>query len=102
LGEDNNYRLEEMTIQELFEKNLVLTTEFNRYVLENPDIAERIPKNAVVVILPEYDKELAEENLKIAKTRKEKDQPMLLVKVKKLAPERKSRLIKPELELVPA
>ena len=91
-----------MTNQELFEKNLVLTTEFNRYVLEHPDIAERIPKNAIVVILPEYDKDVADENLKIANSRKEKDQPMLLVKVKKLAPERKSRLIKPELELVSA
>jgi len=91
-----------MTTQELFEKNLVLTTEFNRYVLEHPDVAERIPKNAVVVILPEYDQELAEENLKIATARKENDQPMLLVKVKKLAPERKSRLIKPRLELISA
>jgi hypothetical protein len=91
-----------MTIQELFEKNLVLTTEFNRYVLEHPDVAERIPKNAVVVILPEYDKELPAKNLKIATARKENDQPMLLVKVKKLAPEMKSRLIKPELELIPA
>jgi len=91
-----------MTRQELSEKNLVLTSEFNRYVLEHPEIAERIPKNALVVILPEYDKELAEENLKTARARKEKDQPMLLVKAKKLAPERKSRLVKPELELVTA
>jgi len=91
-----------MTREDLFEKNLVLTTEFNRYVLEHPEIAERIPKNALVVILPEYDKNLAEENLKIANSRKENDQPMLLVKVKKLAPERKSRLIKPQLELISA
>jgi len=89
-----------MTTQELFEKNLVLTTEFNRCVMEHPDIAERIPKNAVVVILPEYDQALADENLKIANSRIEKDQPMLLVKVKKLAPERKSRLIRPRLELI--
>ena len=91
-----------MNKKELLEKNLVLTTEFSRYILEHPEVAKRIPKDAIVVILPEYDQELAEENLKIGKTRREKNQPMVLVRVKKLAPERKSRLVKPRLELVPA
>ncbi|UCE17177.1 MAG: hypothetical protein JSV84_09745 [Gemmatimonadota bacterium] len=91
-----------MNKKELFEKNLELTTEFSRYVLEHPEVANRIPKDAIVVILPEYDQELAEENLKIAKARKEKDQPMVLVRVKKLAPERKSRLVKPTVEIVSA
>jgi hypothetical protein len=88
-----------MNKQELFEKNLVLTTEFSRYVLEHPEVAKRIPKDAVVVILPEYDQELAEENLKIAKARREKDQPLVLVKVEKLAPLRKSRLVRPKVEI---
>ena len=91
-----------MNKKDLFEKNLELTTEFSRYVLEHPEVANRIPKDAIVVILPEYDQELAEENLKIAKARKEKDQPMVLVRVKKLAPERKSRLVKPTVEIVSA
>ena len=88
-----------MNKQELFEKNLVLTTEFSRYVLEHSEVAKRIPKDAIVVILPEYDQELAEENLKIAKARREKDQPLVFVKVKKLAPVRKSRLIRPKVEI---
>lgn len=89
-----------MNKKELFKKNLELITEFSRYVLEHPGIAERIPKDAIVVIIPEYDKKLAEENLKTAKARREKNQPMVLVRVKKLSPERKSRLIKPKVELV--
>ena len=89
-----------MTKKELFEKNLELSNEFSRYVLEHPEVAERIPKEALVVILPEFDNELAEENLKIARENKEKNQPMILIKVKNLAPERKSRLIEPKLELV--
>lgn len=89
-----------MNKKELFEKNLELATEFSMYVLEHPGIAERIPKDAIVVIIPEYDKKLAEENLKTAKARREKNQPMVLVRVKKLSPERKSRLIKPKVELV--
>lgn len=89
-----------MKKEKLFEKNLVLTTEFSRYILENPEVTKSIPKDAIVVILPEYDKELAEQNLKMAKKRKGKNQPMVLVKVKKLTPERKSRLVKPRLEVV--
>ncbi|MEW6104477.1 MAG: DUF5647 family protein [bacterium] len=88
-----------MNKQELFEKNLELTTEFNRYVLEHPELEKRIPKDAIVVILPEYDQKLAEENLKIAKARKEKEQTLVFVKVKKLAPVRKSRLVRPKVEI---
>lgn len=91
-----------MNKKELFEKNLVLTTEFSRYVLEHPEVGERIPKDAIVVILPEYDQELAEENIKMAKAGKEKNQPMVLVRVKRLAPMRKSRLVKPTVELLSA
>ena len=91
-----------MNKQELFEKNLMLTTEFSRYVLEHPEVAKRIPKDAIVVILPEYDQKLAEENLKIARARREKNQPMVLVRVKRLAPVRKSRLVKPKVEIVSA
>jgi len=91
-----------MNKKKLFEENLVLTTEFSRYALEHPEVAKRIPKDAIVVILPEYDQELAEENLKMAKVRREKNQPMFLVRVKKLAPIRKSRLVEPTVELVSA
>ena len=91
-----------MNKKELFEKNLVLTTEFSRYVIEHPDVAKRIPKDAVVVILPEYDQELAEENLKMANAGREENQPMVLVRVEKLAPVRKSRLVKPTVEIVSA
>ncbi len=91
-----------MNKKELFEKNLVLSTEFSRYLLENPEFAERIPKDAVVVILPEYDNELAEENRKIAEAEKARGQSMVLVRVEKLAPPRKSRLVRPKLELVSA
>ena len=89
-----------MTSKDLFDKNLVLSTELSRYLLEHPEVAQSIPKDAIVVILPQYDPKLAEENLKIAETRREKNQPMVLVRVEKLAPERKSRLIKPTVEIL--
>ncbi|NQU06077.1 MAG: hypothetical protein HQ568_08290 [Calditrichaeota bacterium] len=89
-----------MNRKELFEKNLILSTEFSRYLIENPKFAEGIPRDAVVAILPEYDKELAEENRKIAEAERAKGQSMVLVRIEKLTPPRKSRLVKPKLELV--
>lgn len=91
-----------MNKKEFFEKNLVLTTEFSKYALEHPEVAEQIPKDAVVVILPEYDQEMAEENLKVAEARREKNQPMILVRIKRLALPRKSRIVRPIVEMVPA
>ena len=38
-----------MTQQELFSKNLILSTEFDRYVLEHPEFAHKIPENAQVL-----------------------------------------------------
>ena len=41
-----------MSEQELFEKNLVLTTEFDRYLLEHPEIAEQIPSSKQKQVVP--------------------------------------------------
>ena len=39
------------------QKNAELVTEFDRYVREHPDFAERIPDNALVAMLVEGDEE---------------------------------------------
>ncbi len=41
-----------MTEKEIFEKNLILSTEFDRYVMEHPEFAEKLPLNAQIVLLP--------------------------------------------------
>ena len=87
-----------MTDQELFTKNLKLSTEFDLYLLEHPEVAERIPENALVVLLPEEDPELCEKNLELAKARREPGQPIVYVRVEKVAPPR-SRLVNPRVEV---
>ena len=47
-----------MTEGEIPTKNLILSTEFDRYILQHPDFAEKIPLYAQVVLLPAGDKEL--------------------------------------------
>jgi len=85
-----------MTDEEIFEKNLILSTEFDRYILEHPGFAEKIPVNAQVVLLPEDDEELRNKNLEIAEAQREPDQPVIYVQIEKVAPQM-SRLVNPVL-----
>jgi hypothetical protein len=46
-----------MTKEELFRKNQQLSTEFELYMLDHPEIEETIPDNAMIVLLPDYDRD---------------------------------------------
>jgi hypothetical protein len=80
-----------MRKEDLFKKNHILGVEFDRYLLEHPEVLEQIPENAEVYFLPEEDPELSQENLKIAETQKTRGRKIVLVKIGKLSPPR-SRL----------
>lgn len=83
-----------MKEEEIFSKNLILTTEFDRYVLEHPEFAEKIPRNAQIVLLPEDDSELRKKNIEIAKAQREAGQSVVYVYIEKVAPQI-SRLVNP-------
>jgi hypothetical protein len=85
-----------MSEKEFFEKNLVLTTEFDRYILEHPEVAEQIPLNAQIVLLPKDDPEICQRNREVATARREPGQPVVYVRIEKLAPQI-SRLVNPQL-----
>ncbi len=85
-----------MTDEEIFEKNLILSTEFDRYILEHPEFAKKIPVNAQIVLLPEDDAELRKKNIEIARAQRESGQPVIHVQIEKVAPQM-SRLINPVL-----
>jgi len=73
-----------MTKEELFRKNQQLSTEFELYLIEHPEIEEKIPSNAMIVLLPDYDRELSEMNIKLAEANKETGQTIVYVRVEKL------------------
>jgi hypothetical protein len=75
-----------MTKDELFHKNLMLSKEFCLYLVDHPEIIQNIPDNAIIVLSPEDDPELAEINLKMAEGMQEEGQPLVLVKIGKLRP----------------
>jgi hypothetical protein len=85
-----------ITDEEIFEKNLILSTQFDRYILEHPEFAEKIPVNAQIVLLPEDDAEFRKQNLEIDKAQREPGQPVIYVQIDKVAPQM-SRLVNPVL-----
>jgi len=80
-----------MRREDLFKKNHMLGVEFDRYLLEHPEVLEKIPENAEIFFLPEEDPELSQENLKIAEQKKAEGKKIVLVRIGKLSPPR-SRL----------
>jgi hypothetical protein len=73
-----------MTKEKLFRKNQQLSTEFELYLLEHPEIENKIPNNALIVLIPDYDKELADKNREIAEANREPEKPVVYVRVNKL------------------
>lgn len=74
-----------------------LFIEFNRYLIEHPEFAAHIPKDAHVVLLDYQDPYYSIEAIKLAQRAKEldeaSDRPVVYIEVREMAPV-KSRLRK--------
>ncbi|HZX48357.1 MAG TPA: DUF5647 family protein [Nitrospirota bacterium] len=73
-----------MTREELFRKNQQLSTEFELYILEHPEIEEQIPDNAMIVLVPEYDQDLTTKNIELAEANKEPGQTIVYIRISRL------------------
>lgn len=79
--------------EDFFIKNSELSMEFSKYVLEHPEMDELLAEDKVVVLLPEFDAELKEFNLKMARDIETEGGKVLYVRVKQLSPKVTSRLV---------
>ncbi len=77
-----------MTNREMFERNQQLSTEFDLYVLDHPQVADRIPDGALVVFIPAFDKELARRNRALARKSRVAGQRVVFVQVERMAASR--------------
>ena len=68
------------------QKNAELVTEFDRYVRDHPEFAERIPNNALVAMLIEGDEEFNQWSQEGSKRQAEKGQTIMYVKIKRIQP----------------
>jgi len=76
----------------------MLVREFDRYILEHPEFAEKIPDNALVVMQIADDEEFNEWARRTGQSVAEKDNPIMYVTVTELKPVR-SRIEKLKLEM---
>ncbi|MBI4526803.1 MAG: hypothetical protein HY695_23660 [Deltaproteobacteria bacterium] len=70
------------------QKNADLVTEFDRYVREHPEVAERIPDQALWLCCLQGDEEFNQWSRAEAKREAKKGQPVVYVKIKRLQPVR--------------
>jgi hypothetical protein len=82
--------------KEMIERNIELSAEFSRYVFEHPEIEDKIPSDAEIILLPEFDKELKEYNLKIGKSIESNGEKAIYIEIKNILPRKLSRLEKVE------
>ena len=79
-------------------KNTMLVREFDRYILEHPEFAEKIPNDALVVMQIDGDEEFNEWARRTGQSVAGKDNPIVYVTVTELQPVR-SRIEKLKLEM---
>lgn len=70
-----------MNKDEVVKKNLDLFAEFMKYAFEHPEILEKIPPDGEIVILPENDQKLYNENLQTVKKIKREGKKVAIFKM---------------------
>ncbi len=83
--------------EKMVEKNIELSAEFSRYLFEHPEIEEKISSDSEIILLPDFDKELKEFNLKLGKEIESKGEKVVYLKIKNMRPKVLSRIEKVEL-----
>jgi len=66
----------------------ILRREFDRYIIEHPDFADKLPDNALVVIQIEGDEEFNSWARKVGARAAERDQQIVYVRITELKPVR--------------
>jgi len=84
--------------KEMIQHNIELSAEFSRYLFEHPEIEEKIPIGAEVILLPEFNEELKEFNLKLGQEVEAVGGKVAYVVIKEIRPKILSRIEKIELE----
>jgi len=76
--------------------NDILMGEFNQYIFDHPEVLEKIPQGALIVLQLEGDEGFNAWSKRVAEVNRESDQPIVYFRILKLAPPR-SRILDAEL-----
>jgi len=86
--------------KEMIERNIELSAEFSRYLFDHPETEEKLPVDAEVILLPEFDKELKEFNMELGKNVEKEGGRVVYIVIKEIRPKSLSRIQRIELESV--
>ena len=86
--------------KKLIERNIELSAEFSRYIFEHPEIEEKIPVNAEIILLPAFDDDLKDFNVELGKKLEAEGAKVIYISIKEIRPKVFSRIEKIELEPV--
>jgi len=82
-------------------RNMILSFEFSRYLVDHPEIESQVPEGACVVLLPEDDQELCDYNRRISEENRPAGQPVVYIRLGSLLPEQRSRITGVRIEPTP-
>lgn len=82
----------------MIERNIELSAEFSRFLFEHPEMEGKVPVDAEVILLPEFDQELKEFNLQLGKDIEAEGGKVVYISIKEIRPKVLSRIDKIELE----
>ena len=84
--------------KEMIERNIELSAEFSRFLFEHPEMEEKIPMDAEIILLPEFDAELKGFNLQLGKNIEADGGKVIYISIKEIRPKVLSRIGKIEFE----
>lgn len=76
----------------MIELNIELSAEFSRYLFEHPEIEERIPVDAEIILLPDFDRELKEYNSQLGRNIENEGGKVFYISIKQIRPKALSRI----------
>ena len=83
-------------------KQLELTAEFGKFVIEHPEVDERLPEGACVFFEIDGEADFNRYSQVLAEGQRKEGVPVVRVRIRGLAPPQGSRLIDPIIEASPA
>ncbi len=82
-----------MNIEEaMVQRNIELSAEFSRYLFEHPEMEAKLPKDAEIILLPDFDDELRSHNKALGAEMETRGEKVCYVRVGRLRPKTISRL----------
>lgn len=76
----------------LTQKNIELSAEFSRYLFEHPELEEKIPLDAELILLPEFDPDLKSHNLALGREIESRGEKVIYLSLAKMKPRTFSRI----------